>query len=46
MSTLHARRIRFGFAIALAAVAGWGLIGHGEAKDDAPLRKRLSLSCR
>ena len=36
MSRFTARRIRFGFAIALAAVAGWGLIGHGEAKDDVP----------
>jgi hypothetical protein len=39
MSTIHARRLRLGFAIALAAVAGWGLIGHGEAKDDPPAPK-------
>jgi hypothetical protein len=39
MSTIHARRLRLGFAIALAAVAAWGLIGHGEAKDDSPAPK-------
>ena len=36
MSTNHARRFRVGFAVALAAVASWSLIGHGAAKDDPP----------
>jgi hypothetical protein len=39
MSTIHARRLRLGFAIALAAVAAWGLIGQGAAKDDPPAPK-------
>ncbi len=39
MSTIHARRLRLGFAVALAAVAAWSFIGHGEAKDDPPAPK-------
>ena len=39
MSTNYMRRFRSAFALVAAAVAGWGLMAHGAAKDDPPAPK-------